>query len=47
MAGGEQRTPEFLAINPKGKVPALLLDNGTVITEWSAIAVYLSALEPP
>jgi glutathione S-transferase len=33
----EQRKPEFLAINPSGKVPALRLPGGEVITESSAI----------
>ena len=30
---GEQFSPEFLAINPLGQVPALQLDNGTCIAE--------------
>jgi len=33
----EQRQPEFLAINPSGKIPALRLPEGEVITESSAI----------
>jgi glutathione S-transferase len=33
----EQRRPEFLAINPSGKVPALRLPEGEVITESAAI----------
>ena|SRR5579862_5270228 len=33
----EQRKPEFLAINPSGKIPALRLPEGEVITESSAI----------
>ena len=33
----EQRRPEFLAINPSGKMPALRLPEGDVITESSAI----------
>jgi glutathione S-transferase len=33
----EQRKPEFLAINPSGKVPALRLPEGDVITESGAI----------
>ena len=28
LAGGEQRTEAYLKINPLGRVPALLLDNG-------------------
>lgn len=42
----EQKTPEFLAINPKGKVAALVRDDGSVITEYAAIAMYL-AMEHP
>lgn len=34
------RTPEYLGINPRGKVPALLAD-GRVITESSAILTYI------
>ncbi|MEI9887186.1 MAG: glutathione S-transferase family protein [Rhizomicrobium sp.] len=33
----EQKQPEFLAINPSGKIPALRLPEGEVITESSAI----------
>lgn len=33
----EQKQPEFLAINPSGKMPALRLPEGEVITESSAI----------
>lgn len=38
----ENRTPEFLKMNPLGEVPALELPNGTVLTESVAIAKYLS-----
>ncbi|MCJ2180744.1 glutathione S-transferase family protein [Novosphingobium album (ex Hu et al. 2023)] len=38
---GEQKSPEYLAINPKGKVPALVVD-GDLLTENGAIAWYLA-----
>jgi len=38
---GDSRHPDFLAVNPCGKVPALI-DNGNVITESAAIAVFLA-----
>jgi glutathione S-transferase len=39
---GETRTPQFLAKNPNGKIPALELDDGTVIAESNAILCYLA-----
>ena len=41
----ETRTPEFLAINPEGKVPALLID-GRVLTEVAGILYYLARRFP-
>ena len=41
LGGGEQRTPEYLKINPHGRVPALKLDDGEVLTENTAILPYL------
>lgn len=41
----EQKSPEYLAINPQGRVPALLLD-GQVLTESAAIAMHLADLHP-
>lgn len=41
FASGEGRTPEYLAINPMGKVPALV-DDGVVVTETAAICAYLA-----
>jgi glutathione S-transferase len=37
LAGGEQRTEAHLKINPLGRVPALLLDNGEPLAENTAI----------
>jgi glutathione S-transferase len=45
LRAGEQRQPAYLAINPMGKVPALM-HQGQVITEQVAIYVYLSDLFP-
>jgi hypothetical protein len=41
----EQRSPEFLKINPKGRVPALVTDAG-VLTENPALLVYIAQLAP-
>jgi glutathione S-transferase len=37
---------DFLAVNPKGYVPALQLDDGSVLTEGAAIVQYLADLKP-
>lgn len=42
---GEQRTPEHLAINPRGQVP-FLVDGDKTFTDSSAIMVYLAGLHP-
>ena len=41
LVGGEQRTEEYLKINPLGRVPALRLDNGEPLAENTAILPYL------
>jgi glutathione S-transferase len=41
LSKGENRKAEYLAINPMGKVPAIV-HNGTVITEVAAICTYLA-----
>lgn len=39
--GPDMKTPEYLAINPMGKVPAVKHD-GTIVTEVAAICAYLA-----
>jgi glutathione S-transferase len=41
---GEHKQPAFLAKNPAGAVPVLELDNGTCITECTAITEYFDHL---
>ena len=43
---GEHKAPEFIAKNSRGQVPALELDDGTVISESFAICRYFEALHP-
>ena len=43
---GDQRKPEFVAINPKSKVPTLVRDDGSVLTEFPAIAFWLARTNP-
>ncbi len=42
---GEQKTPEYLAINPAGVTPALQTDRG-VVTQNAAILAYVAELYP-
>jgi glutathione S-transferase len=42
----QQKSPAYAAINPLQRVPALVLDDGTVITESIAICRYFEALQP-
>ncbi len=48
---GATRTPDFLALNPNGKVPIVVLDDGAVITESNAILLHFAEgtawLPPP
>jgi glutathione S-transferase len=46
MMAGQHRTAEFTAINPLQRMPALALDDGTVITESIAICRYFEAVQP-
>src|SRR5258705_13111983 len=43
---GEQRAPDYLALNPQGLVPALVLDDGTVLTQSLAIIEWLDEAFP-
>jgi glutathione S-transferase len=42
----EHKTPAFTALNPLQRLPVLVLDDGTVITESIAICRYFEALQP-
>jgi glutathione S-transferase len=45
LAKGQQRTDEYLKINPRGKVPAFTVD-GKILVENTAILTYLSRRFP-
>jgi len=45
LRAGENRRPEFLAINPAGKIP-VLIDGDRVLTESVAIVLYLAEKHP-
>ncbi len=45
LVTGEQKQPDYLAIHPGGKVPALAVD-GRVLTENAAIVLYLHDVAP-
>lgn len=43
---GEHLEPSYLAINPQGLVPALVLNDGTLLTQSLAIIEYLDEIQP-
>jgi glutathione S-transferase len=45
-ANGATRTPEFLALNPNGKVPLLVLEDGRRLAESNAILCFLAEGTP-
>ena len=45
FAGGEQTKPDYLKVNPKGRVPALVTERG-VLTEKPAILAYVAQAYP-
>jgi glutathione S-transferase len=46
MMAMQHKTPEYTAINPLQRMPALVLDDGTIITESIAICRYFEVLQP-
>jgi maleylpyruvate isomerase len=48
-SGAENRRPAYLDVNPQGLVPALLTDDGVLLTQSLAIVEYLDEVcpEPP
>ena len=46
LAKGEQRTEDYLKINPNGRVPALILDDGRALIENIGILTYVARLHP-
>ena len=45
-AGGLNKKPEYRAVNPQMRVPALRLDSGDVLTQSLAIIEYLDEVQP-
>ncbi len=45
FSAGAQRSDRYLALNPKGRVPALVTDHGT-LTETPAILIWIAATHP-
>jgi glutathione S-transferase len=46
LLAGDNLSPENLAVNPKGTIPTLVRDDGSVITEFQAIAWWLARSHP-
>ena len=46
LLGGENRAAPYLGKNPGGQMPALELDDGTVIAETVTICEYLEEMQP-
>ena len=46
MPAGDHRRPAYLALNPKGTIPTLVLDDGRALTEFQAIAYWLARSHP-
>jgi glutathione S-transferase len=46
LRAGDHKKPDYLAVNPKGEVPALQLADGTVVTELPAIIQWFAEAAP-
>ncbi|MBO0753970.1 MAG: maleylacetoacetate isomerase [Bradyrhizobiaceae bacterium] len=46
LGGGEHLRPQFAAVNPQKRVPALALDNGEMLLQSLAIVEYLDEVHP-
>lgn len=46
LPSGENLKPDYLAINPRGLVPTLVLEDGTVIDESVSICRYFEEVQP-
>ena len=46
LLAGDQFKPEYLAINPRGSVPALMLPDGSALTSYRSIACWLAEAHP-
>jgi glutathione S-transferase len=46
LPAGDHTRPEYLALNPKGTIPTLVLDDGRALTEFQAIAYWLARQYP-
>lgn len=46
IQAGDTRSPDFTTLNPKSKVPTLQRDDGSVLTEFPAIATWLARSNP-
>lgn len=46
LPAGDHRKPDYLAMNPKATIPVLVRDDGSVLTEFPAIAFWLARANP-
>ena len=46
LPAGDHRQPDYLAVNPKATIPALVRDDGSALTEFQAIAWWLARSYP-